>query len=63
MAPEFVRTRLFRPFQTTKPKGIGIGMFQIKTIVEGHHGKIAVESAPGKGTRFTVSLPVNGGDV
>lgn len=63
MAPEFVRTRLFRPFQTTKPKGIGIGMFQIKTIVEGHHGKIAVESAIGKGTRFTVSLPVNGGEV
>jgi putative PEP-CTERM system histidine kinase len=63
MSPEFVRTQLFRPFQTTKPKGIGIGMFQIKTIVEGHHGKIAVESAVGKGTRFTVSLPVNGGDV
>jgi putative PEP-CTERM system histidine kinase len=63
MSPEFIRTRLFRPFQTTKAKGIGIGMFQIKTIVEGHNGKIAVESAIGKGTRFTVSLPVNGGDV
>jgi signal transduction histidine kinase len=59
MTPEFVKQSLFRPFQTTKQKGIGIGMFQCKTIVEAHHGRIEVESEPGKGTTFRVLLPVS----
>src|SRR5207237_1391488 len=58
MAPEFVRNSLFRPFQTTKQKGIGIGMFHCKMIVEAHRGKIEVESEPGKGTTFRVLLPL-----
>lgn len=58
MAPEFVRNRLFRPFQTTKQKGIGIGMFHCKMIVEAHRGRIEVESEPGKGTAFRVLLPI-----
>jgi len=58
MSADFIRSRLFRPFQTTKPKGIGIGMFQVKMIVEGHDGKISVESEPGKGTTFSVALPI-----
>jgi putative PEP-CTERM system histidine kinase len=58
MTPEFIQNSLFRPFQTTKKKGLGIGMFQCKTIVEAHHGKLEVESAPGKGTTFRVLLPV-----
>ena len=39
MSPAFLRTSLFRPFQTTKKKGLGIGMFQSKMIVEAHRGK------------------------
>jgi putative PEP-CTERM system histidine kinase len=58
MAPEFVQNSLFRPFQTTKKKGIGIGMFHCKMIVEAHHGRIEVESQLGKGTCFRVLLPV-----
>jgi len=57
MAPEFVRDSLFRPFKTTKKKGLGIGMFQTKMIVEAHHGYLRVQSEPGKGTAFHVTLP------
>jgi putative PEP-CTERM system histidine kinase len=63
MAPEFVNRSLFRPFQTTKKNGIGIGMFHCKTIVEAHQGRIEVESEPGKGTTFRVLLPLSGGSV
>jgi putative PEP-CTERM system histidine kinase len=58
MTPEFVQNSLFRPFQSTKQKGIGIGMFQCKTIVEAHRGRIEVDSEVGKGTVFRVLLPV-----
>jgi len=58
MSPAFVKASLFRPFQTTKKKGLGIGMFQSKMIVEAHRGKIQVESEPGAGTTFRVMLPV-----
>ena len=59
MDPAFVKASLFRPFQTTKKKGLGIGMFQSKMIVEAHRGKIQVESQPGSGTTFRVMLPLN----
>ena len=59
MSPAFVKDSLFRPFQTTKKKGLGIGMFQSKMIVEAHRGKIQVESEPGAGTTFRVMLPLN----
>lgn len=58
MTPEFLNHNLFRPFQTTKSQGLGIGMFQAKAIVEAHRGRIEVESAPGHGTTFRVLLPV-----
>ena len=58
MSPDFLRDSLFRPFQTTKKKGLGIGMFQSKMIVEAHRGNIQVESEPGKGTKFGVFLPL-----
>lgn len=58
MSREFVERSLFRPFQTTKKQGIGIGMFQSKMIVEAHRGKIEVETSPGKGTTFRVLLPL-----
>jgi putative PEP-CTERM system histidine kinase len=59
MSPAFLRDSLFRPFQTTKKKGLGIGMFQSKIIVEAHRGKIQVESEPGAGTTIRVMLPLN----
>lgn len=58
MSPEFLTRSLFRPFQTTKKNGLGIGMFQSKMIVEAHKGKIEVESETGKGTTFRVYLPL-----
>ena len=57
MTEEFVRTRLFRPFSTTKNKGIGLGLFTCREIVEAHGGRLEVESSPGAGTRFRVVLP------
>jgi signal transduction histidine kinase len=58
MSDTFLRTSLFRPFQTTKKRGIGIGMFQSKMIVEAHRGNILVQSETGRGTTFEVSLPI-----
>jgi putative PEP-CTERM system histidine kinase len=57
MNPDFMQRSLFRPFQTTKKQGIGIGMFQCKMIVEAHHGKIEVQSELNKGTTFRILLP------
>jgi putative PEP-CTERM system histidine kinase len=57
MSPTFIRESLFRPFQTTKKKGFGIGMFQSKVIVEAHRGRISVTSEPGVGTTFRVLIP------
>jgi signal transduction histidine kinase len=57
MSAEFLTHSLFRPFKTTKKGGIGIGMFQTKTIIEAHKGKIEVDSQPGRGTTFRVFLP------
>jgi signal transduction histidine kinase len=58
MTREFLQNSLFRPFKTTKKNGIGIGMFHCKLIVEAHHGRIEVVSEPGKGTTFSVLLPL-----
>jgi signal transduction histidine kinase len=58
MAPEFLSRALFRPFQTTKKNGFGIGMFQSKMIVEAHGGRIEVESELKKGTTFRILLPI-----
>jgi len=58
MSSEFIRRSLFRPFQSTKKKGLGIGMFHSKMIVDAHRGRIEVESEKGKGTTFRVWLPV-----
>jgi putative PEP-CTERM system histidine kinase len=57
MAKDFVDRSLFQPFQTTKKKGLGIGLYHCKTIVEAHGGWIDVESEPGMGSTFSVWLP------
>jgi putative PEP-CTERM system histidine kinase len=57
MTPEFLQKGLFRPLRTTKTKGLGIGMFQSKMIIEAHGGKITAISQPGVGTTFRVLLP------
>jgi putative PEP-CTERM system histidine kinase len=57
MTAEFVAKSLFRPFNSTKNKGLGIGMFQCKVLVEAHRGTIEIDSAPGVGTTVRVSLP------
>jgi len=58
MTEEFMRDHLWRPFRTTKQKGLGIGLYQCRQIVEAHGGAISVESDYGKGSVFTVSLPL-----
>jgi two-component system, NtrC family, sensor kinase len=50
--------RIFQPFVSTKGKGMGLGLAICKEIVESHGGKIEVDSAPGVGTTFTVSIPL-----
>ncbi|MBU1044886.1 MAG: hypothetical protein KJ915_10875 [Candidatus Omnitrophica bacterium] len=50
--------KLFEPFFTTKVKGVGLGLAICKEIIENHCGKIDLESKPGKGTKFTISLPI-----
>jgi putative PEP-CTERM system histidine kinase len=57
MEKEFIVNQLFKPFRTTKKKGLGIGLYQCKQIVTAHGGRIDVESLPGKGSAFTVYLP------
>ena len=49
MTPAFVKESLFRPFQSTKKKGLGIGLFQSRTIVQAHGGRVQVESEAGQG--------------
>jgi putative PEP-CTERM system histidine kinase len=58
MSRAFLKDSLFRPFQSTKSKGLGIGMFQTRMTVEAHGGSIQVESDVGKGTTVRVSFPV-----
>ena len=58
MSAEFVSRSLFRPFQTTKKNGLGIGMFQSRMIIQAHGGRMLVESTPNQGTVFRVFLPL-----
>ncbi|HEV2053596.1 MAG TPA: ATP-binding protein [Methylomirabilota bacterium] len=53
-----VGTRLFEQFFTTKPQGTGLGLYISRQIIEEHGGTLRWESAPGRGTTFTASLPI-----
>jgi signal transduction histidine kinase len=57
MSEEFQRTRLFRPFKTTKSKGVGLGLYTCREVVKAHGGHIDAESQKGVGTCFRVVLP------
>ncbi|MFL5382811.1 MAG: sensor histidine kinase [Longimicrobiaceae bacterium] len=58
IAPENLQ-RIFQPFVSTKGKGMGLGLAICREIVEGHGGRLDVESTQGKGTTFTVTLPLH----
>jgi len=58
MTPEFIRDRLFKPFQTTKATGMGVGVYESSQYVAGLGGRILVDSKPNAGTRIRVLLPV-----
>jgi putative PEP-CTERM system histidine kinase len=58
MDEDFIKNQLFRPFKTTKGKGMGIGVYETREIIVALGGSIDVESKPSRGTLFTISLPV-----
>ena len=53
-----VMPKLFSPLFTTKAQGMGFGLAICKRIIEAHGGKITVKTAKGKGTTFTITLPI-----
>jgi PAS domain S-box-containing protein len=56
--PEKIMKNLWKPMQTTKAKGMGLGLPIVKRIVEAHDGEISVEAKSGEGTTFTIRLPI-----
>ena len=59
MTDDFIRERLFKPFQTTKQGGMGIGAYESYQYVQELGGDIVVESTPGVGTRMRILLPLH----
>ena len=57
MDSDFIRTRLFQPFASTKDGGFGVGAFEARSLVAAMGGRLSVDSRPGKGSRFTIHLP------
>lgn len=58
MSPEFIRERLFKPFQSTKPAGMGIGAYESAQYIRELGGEMLVASKPSEGTRITMILPL-----
>ena len=57
MSQRFIQERLFRPFATTKKRGVGLGLYTCREVVVANGGAITVESQEGVGTTFRVVLP------
>ena len=56
MDSDFVRSRLFQPFSSTKPGGFGIGSFEARSLIAAMGGRLSVDSRPGRGSTFTIVL-------
>ena len=56
MDSDFIRTRLFQPFASTKDGGFGVGAFEARSLVAAMGGRLSVDSRPGKGSRFTIHM-------
>lgn len=56
MDTDFVRSRLFQPFASTKTGGFGVGAFEAKSLISAMGGRLTVESKPGTGSTFTITL-------
>ncbi|MDZ7341290.1 MAG: PEP-CTERM system histidine kinase PrsK, partial [candidate division KSB1 bacterium] len=61
MSEEFIQKKLFKPFQTTKKKGLGIGLYQCREIILAHGGTIQVKSQLNQGSEFKILLPIGNG--
>jgi putative PEP-CTERM system histidine kinase len=57
MSESFIKNKLFRPFQTTKAKGLGIGLYQCREMIRETGGDIIAESIKGKGSTFKLIVP------
>jgi signal transduction histidine kinase len=55
--PATVRERMFQPFVTTKPDGMGVGLSVCRAIIEAHGGELHADDAPGGGTIFRFTVP------
>ena len=58
MDAEFVRSALFRPFQSTKPNGLGIGVYEARILARAMGGEVRADSTVGSGSVFTIELPL-----
>jgi len=58
MNQEFIRERLFKPFESTKSAGMGIGAFESREYIHELGGRLEVSSEPGQGSLFTITLPL-----
>lgn len=59
MTPEQIK-QIFEPFNTTKSRGLGLGMPYAQKVIQQHGGQIVVESRPGNGTQVKIELPAKG---
>jgi signal transduction histidine kinase len=55
---EEIRARIFEPFFTSRDGGAGLGLTFVQRVVQEHRGRISVDSTPGRGTVFTIELPL-----